>query len=411
MRIAFVNPIGQIGGAERSLLDLMASLGHAESRWQLHLIVGEPGPLVNACKSIGVQAHVLALPQELQHVGDAGLALSGQKLFKAVLLGRLAFASVAAARYVCALRRLLIQLNPDLIHTNGFKMHTLGAWAKPPGTALVWHIHDYVSSRVVMVKLLRMLAGRCSAAIANSASVATDFQAAMKSRVAVHKVWNAIDLNEFSPEGTKLDLDTASGLFPAGDDVVRVGLVATLAKWKGHSVFLRALSMLPRNIPVRGYVIGDSIYQSDSSQWRLDDLKKQATELGLAGRVGFTGFVARSAEAMRSLDVVVHASTRPEPFGLVIAEAMGCRRALIVSRSGGAEEIIQHDANALAHSPGNAMELAELIVKLAGDCQYRERLGKAGRQTAEREFDRARLGLQLAPIYRTITSPNRSRAA
>ena len=57
---------------------------------------------------------------------------------------------------------------------------------------------------------------------------------------------------------------------------------------------------------------------------------------GLESRVGFTGFVQDSATAMRALDIVVHASTDPEPFGLVIAEAMACGKPVVASRAGGA---------------------------------------------------------------------------
>ena len=39
---------------------------------------------------------------------------------------------------------MIAQLSPDIVHTNGFKMHVLGAFAKTKGSALVWHIHDYV---------------------------------------------------------------------------------------------------------------------------------------------------------------------------------------------------------------------------------------------------------------------------
>ena len=412
MRIVFLNPTAQIGGAERSLLDFMASLRQAQPAWPLNLVTGDSGPLVDACKAIGVPARVAQLPNELARLGDAGAGgPAGQELSKAVLLGRLAFASVAAARYARTLRRLLDELKPDLIHTNGFKMHVLGAWAKPAATPLVWHIHDYVSSRVVMAKLLRMFAGRCNAVIANSASVAEDFQSTLKPRMPVHTVWNAVDLKEFSPEGPKLDLDAASGLPPAPRDVVRVGLVGTLAKWKGHDVFLRALAMLPTNLSVRGYIVGGPLYQTDASQWRLDDLKQQATHLGLTGRVGFTGFVARSAEAMRSLDVIVHASTKPEPFGLVLIEGMACRRAIIASRAGGATEIIRDGVNALAHTASDAADLASVIVRLARDPKLREQLGGAGRETAEQHFDRARLGPQLAPIYQSVLSADPAQAA
>jgi glycosyltransferase involved in cell wall biosynthesis len=49
----------------------------------------------------------------------------------------------------------------------------------------------------------------------------------------------------------------------------------------------------------------------------------------------------RPADAMRALDVVVHASTDPEPFGLVVAEAMACGRAVTTSGTGGASELIE----------------------------------------------------------------------
>ena len=69
-------------------------------------------------------------------------------------------------------------------------------------------------------------------------------------------------------------------------------------------------------------MIGGTLYQTEGSQYDLEDLRRLAANLGLEGRVGFTGFVDEPAAAMRALDVVVHASTQPEPFGLVIAEAM-----------------------------------------------------------------------------------------
>ena len=63
-----------------------------------------------------------------------------------------------------------------------------------------------------------------------------------------------------------------------------------------------------------------------------------------------TGFVKDSAAALRALDVVVHGSTAPEPFGLVIAEAMACGRTVIVSDSGGVAEVITGDLNHARHS-------------------------------------------------------------
>jgi glycosyltransferase involved in cell wall biosynthesis len=181
--------------------------------------------------------------------------------------------------------------------------------------------------------------------------------------------------------------------------VVRIGLLATMARWKGHTVLLEALSRIASDAPVRAYIIGDAIYQSDGSQWQVSELRAEAERLGVAGRVGFTGFVARPAEAIRALDIVVHASVEPEPFGLVIAEAMACGKAIIASCAGGPKEFLQDQVNCLTHETGNPADLALKMEQLIGDIAFRARLGAAARESAIRLFDRRRLAVEMIPVY------------
>jgi glycosyltransferase involved in cell wall biosynthesis len=401
-----------MGGAERSLLDVFASLRKAEPGWTLDLIAGGPGPFAEeAHREAGVRTHVLPLPDGLAGIGDSGVGgPAGRQQSRGSLACKLGSAGVSVARYTHLLRQTIRCLNPDLIHTNGFKMHLLGAWAAA-GVPLVWHIHDYVQLRPLMAKLLRMHAGRCTAAIANSDSVAQDFRIACRPGPRIHTVWNAVDLEQFSPTGKQLDLDAACGLPTMQPGGVRVGLVGTLARWKGHKVFMKAIQRLPPQLPVRAYIIGGAVYQTEGSQWSLDELKKMGAEFGLAGRLGFTGFLQRPAEAMRALDIVVHASTQPEPFGLVIAEAMACGKAVIVSRWGGPEEFTEDGVNAVQHAPGDFVSLARLITKLSENGVLRRQLGQAGRRTTERHFDRDRLAKQLVPIYRSVMLARGARIA
>src|SRR4029453_3164282 len=190
----------------------------------------------------------------------------------------------------------------------------------------------------------------------------------------IHSVWNAVDLGRFSPDGPRLDLDTLAKLPPPGKTLVRVGLVATFARWKGHETFLEALSLVPATIPIRGYIVGGPIYETSGSQVAIADLRERAESLGLGSRVGFQGFVADASSAIRSLDIVVHASTDPEPFGLVIAEAMACGKPVVASRAGGAIELTAPGVNSLAHAPGDARAMARCIADLAGNPELRERL-------------------------------------
>ncbi|HSS20296.1 MAG TPA: glycosyltransferase [Pyrinomonadaceae bacterium] len=401
MRILFLSPSGQMGGAEAALIDVIASLREAEPDWDLRLIIAEDGPLTAKAESYGATVAVVPFPDSLARLGDYSLGTADIP-GRLSLLRNSIFATPAASSYVSHLRSALREWQPDVIHTNGFKMHLLGALAKPRAVPLVWHMHDYLRSRQLMSGLMKLARARCSAILVNSHSVGQDVKLAIGNGLPMQTIHNGIDITVFSPRGDRLDLDALSGLTPASTGTIRVGLLATLARWKGHETFLRALSLIDRDLPLRAYIIGDALYQTDGSQTSLVELRATAERLGVSDRVGFTGFVAQPAAALRSLDVVVHASTEPEPFGLVIVEAMACARAVIMSDGGGAQELVERGVDALTHEPGNAEQLAERIMQLAADADLRTRLGAAGHATATERFDRTRLATQLVPLYESV---------
>ena len=311
-------------------------------------------------------------------------------------------AAVAVAFYVRRLRKLLHQLTPEIIHTNGFKMHLLGLWARPKGVSIVWHIHDYVSPRPLMARLMKRYAHRCDAIITNSYSVGADVRSLCGEAAHIYPVHNGIDLNTYCPDGPKLDLDALAGLPPAPPNTVRVALFGTMARWKGHEVFLKAISLLPQNLPIRAFIVGDALYQTDGSQYSITELRQLASQLGIGNKVGFTGFIDDPAAGMRACDIIVHASTQPEPFGLVIVEAMACGRPVIVSHAGGVTELIEEERNSVGHPPGDVTALSACIVRLAQDRSLRQRLSLAGLATATERFDRALLAQKILPLYQGL---------
>lgn len=405
MKILYLNPSGELGGAERSLLFLMASLRAAKPDWEMQLVAGSGGPLIRRAEEIGVQASAIDFPRSLSRLGDAGAGgPAGRQQGQLRLVGSVGRAGVPSIAYTRRLRRTLARFAPDLIHSNGFKMHILAAWARPAGCPLIWHVRDYVSTRPFMSRLIRANAHRCTTAIANSTSVAEDLRAVCGGKLRTHRVYNGVDLNAFAPSGVVANLDELCAMPAAAPGTTRVGLLATMARWKGHHAFLRAVAKASRIAPLRAYVIGAPIYQTDSGQYGIGELRKMAGELGLDGKVGFTGFVDDSAAALRALDIVVHASTQPEPFGLAIAEGMACGKPVIVSAAGGATEIVTAGVDALTHPPGNVDALADCITKLACDCGLRDRIGAAARVSAERQFSRERVVAEILPIYQGVAS-------
>lgn len=396
MKVLFFNPTGILGGAERNLLDVLAALRAARPDWPLVMFLGDEGPLHDASEALGVVCKILPLPRTVARLGDAGLSgFSG----RVRLATRTPAAAVATAGYVRQLRAAMRAEAPDRIVTNGMKAHVLGAWTAPRGVLVLWNLQDFVRSRLIMTHLLRASSGRHVSVVALSLAVAADVAQTLDHFAEITTIHSAIDLDQFAPgPGQGSDLDRAAGLTPASPGTVRVGLVATFARWKGHDVFLEAAAQVPADRPCRFYVVGGPIYRSTGSQFSLEELQARADALGLGDRVAFTGHQADPAAALRALDVVVHASTRPEPFGRVIVEGMACARAVVAMTDGGAAELFQDEVNALGCRPNRADEMAQCLTRLIDDPALRARLGAAGRETVVSRFNRNRLAGEWLPL-------------
>jgi glycosyltransferase involved in cell wall biosynthesis len=383
MRILFLSPIGQIGGAERVLLDLIAGIRAAEPAHEIHVLIMDDGPLADAARCLGAQANVLVAPETIRSLGDSGS--NGVRLLWQALRGW-----PATRRYRKQFLRAIDELDPEIIHSNGLKCHGLASHARA-NRPMIWHIHDFVSARPMIAWMLRRFAGG-AIPVAVSQAVADDIRKWLPGS-SPRVVLNGIDTDRFSP--APQDAQKA----PSG---VRVGLVATYARWKGQDVFLRAAAKILRDDPgsrLRFCIVGGPIYTTRGSQFSREELAALAQQLELSAQVEFVPFQPDPAPAYRALDIVVHASTKPEPFGLTIAEAMACGRAVIVSAAGGAAEVVMADHDALAIPPGDADAMAATILRLANDPQLRESLGKRARETALARFSRRRMAESMLSVY------------
>jgi glycosyltransferase involved in cell wall biosynthesis len=387
-----VTTSAQVGGAETSLLTLLQALKRFVPDWQMTVVAPSAGALLDRCREIDVETRILEYPVGLSTFGEPGRWSSGPVAL------RLARAALAARPYIRQLHTLLTSLQPSIVHSNGIKAHVATALAVPTGARLVWHVHEYVGSRRVTARLLRRLAEKPHAVVVNSDSVRQDVVAALGRSQGVTRIHNAIDLSVFNPVGAALDLAAACGLSPDAG-LVRIGLVATFGRWKGHEVFLDALSEIAAELPIRGYILGGPVYQTSDSQRTFDELRQYAVARGLENKLGFTGHIADVAAALRGLDIVVHASTCPEPFGMVIAEGMASGRAVVAVQDGGARELFDNEVDAFGHTMGDARDLARQLRRLATDPALRAALGEAARRSAVSRFAPERMASEFLQVY------------
>ena len=401
MRIVYLNLAVELGGAERSLLDLIASMREAAPETELAVLVGGEGPFEAAARGTGCRVEVVAAPSVLLGMGDSSLKFKGRAAAAAGLAMRAGPVAVALPGDIRRLRTALKSINPTIVHSNDSKSHLLAAHAA--GRAgIVWHVRDFLGSRRVIGRALAWESRRALGAIAISAAVGHDAQEVLP-HIPIEVVYNAIDVDHFTPGvGDGRRLDELSGLPPAPDGAVRIGLVGTFGRWKGQDLFLETAARIMSRVPspsVRFYIVGGPIYRTKGSQFSESDLMAISAGLGLGERVGFIGFQPETAWVYRALDIVAHASTQPEPFGRTIVEAMACGRAVVAARAGGAAELFTPDLDAVGFVPGDAAAFAAAIGSLLDDPEGRLRIGAHARRTAVERFSRKRLGPDVLAAY------------
>jgi glycosyltransferase involved in cell wall biosynthesis len=397
MRVLFVSPAAELGGAERCLLDCVAAL-HEHEGLQADVLALSDGPLLGKARALGAQTQVVPAPRSLALLGESG---SGSDSASATF--GLLSAAPDVVRFLARLRRAVAHAEPNVVHTNGMKAHLLAGLFVPSRTRLVVHLHDFISTRRTSKLLLPVLGRmrRQAVFIANSQAVAKDF-AGIAPAAKIQTIYNVIDA-EYFREGVVEPawLATLAGLEPPPAETTAFGLVATYARWKGHGLFIEAAGLLRKarpEIPVRFYVVGGPIYETLGSQVHAAELLQQARAAGIEAQFGLVPFQDDIARVYRSLNVVVHASTQPEPFGRTIIEAMACARPVIVARAGGAAELFQEGVNAFGFVSGNAERLAEAMMRML-DSDVRARLGANARHHARDGFSRARLAPALLRAY------------
>ena len=124
--------------------------------------------------------------------------------------------------------------------------------------------------------------------------------------------------------------------------------MGVLARWKGQLDFVRAAARLIAEGSQDHFVIvGDEIYDTSGESGFGAELRAQVKDLRLESKIHFTGFMADIPEVMNGLDILVHASTLPEPFGRVVIEGYACETPVIASRAGGILEIAEDGRSAL----------------------------------------------------------------
>ena len=383
---ACVSVSAALGGSERVLLEFAARApAHGVAPT---VVLPKEGPLGEALRTAGVPVVVAPASERLLALSQRGGSLAGSA-------ARLAVELRAWARAI----RSALPAGTRVLYSNGFKAHLACAAIRGGGARRVWHLHEFPPSRIGPA--WRLLAGALPhATIAVSAAVARAWR--LPGLVAPAVVLNGVDLDRFHPAPPTGWLREALAL-PAG--VRLIGMPAVFARWKGQLAVVEAFERAAPRLPDAHLVIvGGPIYDTVAERGYAEELVRRvgraaaADGARLTDRIHFLRFQTEPWKLYPELDLVVHYSTRPEPFGRVVAEALACGTPVLAARAGGPLEIVDDGVSGWLVRPNDAAALAEAMVRAAtADLAP---LRAAARRRAAAVFSADRQAAEAAAVLR-----------
>jgi glycosyltransferase involved in cell wall biosynthesis len=380
LRVVFVDHVALLSGGEIALLRLLPELSkHVD----VTVLLGEEGPLLDRLRDKGISVEVIPLAPRVRD-------LRRESVRPASIDVR---ALATLPPYVLRLRRRIRELEPDLVHTNSLKAALYGGIAgRLAGVPTIWHIRDRVSPDYLprpAVQLVRLVSRVLpSAVIANSHETMSTLPRRWRSDV----LYNPVVPDSVRATGDSTEETRAS---------LTIGMIGRLAPWKGQDVFLDAFAEAFRGTDVRGRLVGSALFGEDGY---AASLEAQAERIGIASQVQFRGFREDVWSELRELDVLVHCSVRPEPFGQVVLEGLAAGVPVVAANAGGPAELITNGVDGILTRLGSVGELAAALRRLADDSDLRTRLSAAGRRRSL-EFTPERAVTHLLAIYERLLRP------
>jgi len=368
LKVLYVSAGAERGGVEVVLLNTVKSLDR--SRFTPVVLFLRNGPFVREVEATGTETHVI----------EAGRV-------RHVLRG-----TAAVARTV----RLIRKEGIHLVHSHNAVAHIYGGMAALiAGVPSLFHLHGVprpAASREGFLDLLSVVVP-ARRTLACSAYVAETFRRAWSSQRPVSVVHNGT-----LPDPMVGDVSSVRQELGIPETARIVLMAARLQRWKGVHVFVDAAAHVTRIHPeVRFVIVGGALFGLEQN-YPLQ-LRKQIERLKLNEVVQLVGHRADISRFYSAADLVVHCSIEPEPFAMVILEALAWAKPVIASDSGGTSEIVEHEVTGLLVPPKDPEHLAQAILALLEDPERGLQMGRAGAARVRTYLTAERMTKQLEGIY------------
>ena len=396
--VACISVSSALGGSEWVLRDF-ATRARRHGVEPL-VVLPKEGPLGETLRADGITLDIAPAPEDFLELSQREMRRSPEII---VRFGRGLWHWSRAIVHTLDRAASLPHGRPRVLYSNGFKAHL--ACALLTGYQRVWHLHEFPPEKVGL--LWRTVAGAVPAAsIAVSKAVAGAWQGPF---LTPDVVLNGVDLERFKPAPRTYWIHDLLGL---PHEARLIGMPAVFARWKGHLLVVEAFERIAARVDAHLVLVGGPIYDTVAEAGYAQELARRVRRSSVGGtpaagslseRIHFVRFQNDPWRLYPEFELVVHFSTRPEPFGRVVLEAMACAVPVIAANAGGPAEMVQDGVTGWLTPPGDVAALGErMVASLATDTTA---LRAAARRQVEERFTAERFAAEVAAVLQRVAQP------
>lgn len=258
----------------------------------------------------------------------------------------------------------------DIVYTNTSVVLPGAVTAKILGKKSVWHIREVLKNDSLIVRILKKIIKSFSDIIITN-SIATKNSLGYSDDSNVKVVYNAVDEVKTSEKQIK--------------NLTRVGMAGRINRWKGQKLFVDLAEYMLKNEKANlEFLIAGDAYKGE--EYLEKELNEYIHSKGIDDKVKMLGRVNDISKFYELIDVFILPSIEPEPFGLVVIEAMSCGIPVIATNHGGPCEIISNGKDGYLADYHNCIEMAEILTKIINDDEMKKKLGENAKITYRERF-------------------------
>ena len=295
-------------------------------------------------------------------------------------------------------RRFLIAEKIDLVNANN-SIRSNHPWMIAAKLLRIPCITHEMGINESFTGMAKYLGKRLDAIICLSYAIHDTMQDAGAGFANRHVVHCGIDLHRYQVVESPNELRRKYAI-PEGAPII--GVVGNVKPWKGQKTIVSAMPTLVKKYPtLRCILVGD---MPDYARQYHEELRGIIKSNQLEDNVIFAGFQKNSIDFMNLMDIVVHTSVDPEPFGIVTLEAMSVKKPLISTTIGGPAEVVESGKSGYLIPPGDPNVLADTVDLLLSDQKHAKEIGEAGFENLVSNFTFEKSLKKTMKIYDEVLS-------